>query len=82
MKMLKSFLVSFAIGFAVIWLLTLVESFFHERAFRPFVAAGIAAGLALAQVIREEKKLSTERAAILSGVLVGLGYVLGTWLTH
>jgi hypothetical protein len=73
----QAFLLAFIAAFVVLLLLSLLV----PHGFKPWVAVGIASGIAIASGIRAWRALSTNASAMIVAVLVATGYAVGTWFS-
>jgi hypothetical protein len=78
MKTFGDFCVSLLIALAVIVALMFISSQFDPKAFRPVLALGLSTGIALGRTISNWKHLSRNSSALVTGALVGLGYILAS----
>lgn len=81
MKILMSFVSSFFVALATIFIVMGVFTLFEPHALKPWAAIGMAAGIATANAIRTWKTPSLHVFAALVGCLVALGDMVGTWLS-
>ena len=81
MRILVSFSKAFVSAFIAVVVVMLVFSLFSPHAFRPWVAIGIAAGIAIADGVRAWRPLSPNVFALLVGVLAATGSAVGTWFS-
>lgn len=81
MTFIRNALVGFLVAFVTILALMLLSHWLGWAPFEPRVATGIAAGIGLAQGARAHFKPSPVANAVLMGVLVGAGSLIGHWLT-
>lgn len=81
MTFIRNALIGFLVAFATILVLMLLSHLMGWAPFEPRVAAGIAVGIGLAQGARAHFKPSPVVNAVLMGVLVGAGSLIGHWLT-
>lgn len=81
-KVLTLFAASFVCALVAVLLVMLLFNLFDPRAFKPLVAAGMAAGIALGNAVRTSKQMSTHTFAVLVGILAALGSAAGGWLSN
>ena len=72
---------TFLIGFLVLLAVMLFLGLFFSHQFQPWLAAGMAAGNALAWGIRSKWKLSPNVGTVLVVVFIYVGSVIGHWLS-
>ena len=72
---------AFASAFMVILVGLFISQWLGLRQLQLWVAVCIAAGCALAFGAKAQWQLSRGAGSVLVGVLVGVGYVIGTWLS-
>jgi hypothetical protein len=72
---------AFVSAFLAVIVVMLLFSLFSPHAFRPWVATGIAGGIAMADGVCIWRPLSPNASALLVGVLAATGAAVGTWFS-
>jgi hypothetical protein len=81
MRFLISASTAFASAFIAFALAMLISHWLGLAPFQLWVAVGVAAGCALAFGAKAQWQLPRGAGAALVGLLVGVGYAVGTWLS-
>lgn len=81
MRILVSSGKAFVSAFIAVVVVMLIFGLFSSHGFQPWVAVGIAAGIAIADGVRTWRLLSPNAFALLVGVLAATGSAVGTWFS-
>ncbi len=81
MRILVASSKAFVSAFLAVVVVMLLFSLFSPHAFRPWVATGIAGGIAMADGVCIWRPLSPNASALLVGVLAATGAAVCTWFS-